>query len=197
MGKKPAMNRAERIQELKEARDSSTRFPWERQFNESGKAFEAFVAYRDIGKTRSLVKVARELGKSAELMGRWSGKWDWVERVGAWVDEQDRESREAQSKAVLKMNERHAKIAAVLTGKVIEKLAGTSNEEIGKMSMVSVSRLLEVGVKVERQARGEAGEVVLDKVEAGSELSHLTTEELEELERIHDIAAERAKQNKD
>ena len=122
---------------------------------------------------------------------------DRVERVAEWVDEQDRQARIAQSGAVAKMNERHAKLAAAVTSKVIEKLQLVSQADIEKMSLTSTARLLEVGVKVERQARGEAGEVIADKVEADKSLNHLTTEELEELERIHDIAAERAKQDQD
>ena len=190
--------KAERLAALREARTESTRFPWERQFDESRKAFEAFVVYRDMGPTRSQEKVARELGKSAQLMARWSSKWSWVERVMAWVDEQDRQARLAQTEAVEKMNDRHAKMAAALTGKVVEKLQQVTPEEIKKMNFVSLSRLLEVGVKVERQARGEAGEIVNDRVDAevDTPLSHLTTEELEELERIHDIAAERLRESK-
>jgi len=61
-----------------------------------------------------------------------------------------------------------------------------------------MGRLLEVGVKVERQARGEAGEIVSDRVEeADRSLGHLTTEELEELERIHDNAVRRAESGQD
>ena len=61
-----------------------------------------------------------------------------------------------------------------------------------------MSRLLEVGVKVERQARGEAGEIFSDRTaEDDKSLNNLTTEELEQLERIYDIAAERANENQD
>ena len=190
--------RSESLKELKEARESSTRFPWERQFNESRKSFEAFVAYRDMGKGRSQVRVARELGKSAQLMARWSSRWSWVDRASAWVDEQDRQLRSSQREAVLKMNVRHASLAAALTGKVVEKLQSVSQEEIERTSLVSLSRLLEVGVKVERQARGEAGEIFSDRTaEDDKSLNNLTTEELEELERIYDIAAERANENQD
>jgi hypothetical protein len=192
------MNKADRVKEFLEKRVSSTRFPWERQFNESRKAFEAFVVYRDMGPRRSQERVARELGKSAQLMARWSSKWSWVERASAWVDEQDKQLRVSQQEAVVKMNDRHAKLAAALTGKVVEKLQSVSPEEIERTSLVSLSRLLEVGVKVERQARGEAGEIVADRIEeADTSLSHLTLGELEEIERIHDVAAEREKDGKD
>ena len=189
--------KADRVREFMEKRASSTRFPWERQFDERRKPFEAFVVYRDMGKDRSHVRVARELGKSAQLIARWSAKWSWIGRVEAWVDEQDRKSRLAHSRSVIKMNERHAALAVALTGKVIDKLNNVTPVDIEKMSLVSLSKLLEVGVKVERQARGEAGEVVSDRIEMDKSLSHLTIEELEELERIHDTASARAEQDQD
>jgi len=185
-------------EQAQEARESSTRFPWERQFGESRKAFEAFTVYRDMGTTRSQERVARELGKSAQLMARWSSRWDWVGRVAAWVDEQDRQNRVSQVEAVQKMNERHASLAAALTGKVIQKLQAMSAKDVEAMTPTAMGRLLEVGVKVERQARGEAGEIVSDRVEeADRSLGHLTTEELEELERIHDNAVRRAESGQD
>jgi len=61
-----------------------------------------------MGPTRSLVKVGRELGKSSQLVERWSTKWNWVERAAEWGDEQNRKHRRAQTDAVEKMNERHA-----------------------------------------------------------------------------------------
>ena len=191
------LDKEERIDVYREARLQSTRYPWERQFGESRKAFEAFTVYRDMGPTRSQERVARELGKSAQLMARWSAKWSWVERATAWVEEQDRQSRIAQQDKVEKMNDRHAQLATALTGKVVEKLQSMTSEEIEKMSVSALSRLLEVGVKVERQARGEAGEVVSDRVEVDKSLNHLTTEELEQIERIHELAAERTKAGED
>tara|TARA_B100000949_G_scaffold128601_2_gene113425 strand:- start:3908 stop:4483 length:576 start_codon:yes stop_codon:yes gene_type:complete len=191
------MTREDTIQRLQEARTASTRYPWERQFNESRKAFDAFCIYRDMGPTRSAQKVARELSKSEPLIRRWSAKWNWVERVAEWGDEQDRQNRITQAQSIQKMNERHAALAVALTGKIVKGLNLLQDETIKGMTPSAMSRLLEVGVKVERQARGEAGEVVEEKVEATSHLEHLTTEELEQLDRIHDNAAERAERDQD
>ena len=74
------MTREDTLQRLQEARTASTRYPWERQFNESRKAFEAFCVYRDMGPARSGEKVARELSKSAQLIRRWSAKWRVAKR---------------------------------------------------------------------------------------------------------------------
>ena len=191
------MTREDTLKRLQEARAASTRYPWERQFNERRKAFAAFCAYRDMGPARCLAAVGRKLGKSAKLIERWSAKWNWVERVAEWGDEQDRQNRISQIDAIQKMNERHAALAVALTGKIVKGLNLLQDETIKGMTPSAMSRLLEVGVKVERQARGEAGEVVEEKVEATGHLAHLTTEELEQLDRIHDIAANRAEHSKD
>jgi hypothetical protein len=57
---------------------------WYRQPGESWQAYEAFSLYRDLGKTRSLGKVAEKLGKHVSLMWHWSRTKDWVNRVEAF-----------------------------------------------------------------------------------------------------------------
>ena len=54
---------------------------WERQPNESTKAFEAFKTYLEMGDERSYVKVGQKLGKSKTLIDRWGKAWNWQERV--------------------------------------------------------------------------------------------------------------------
>lgn len=56
--------------------------PWERQHGETGKAYMAFVEYRD--SDRNLSGVARKLGKSRQLLVGWQGKHRWSERADAW-----------------------------------------------------------------------------------------------------------------
>ena len=66
---------------------------WDRQPNESPKAFEAFATYRDMGYQRSLAAVGWRLHKSRSLLSRWSAAHGWVKRVAAWDAYNDRESR--------------------------------------------------------------------------------------------------------
>lgn len=65
--------------------------PWERRKQESGKAYVAFLAYRDLGPDRSLDKAyASQTGQ--ELNGRrasrhwsqWAKDFDWVRRAEHW-----------------------------------------------------------------------------------------------------------------
>ena len=56
---------------------------FEQKERESNKAFAAFSIYLNLGPERSLATVAKELGKSGTLLGRWSAKYDWAARVQA------------------------------------------------------------------------------------------------------------------
>ncbi len=58
--------------------------PFEKQPRESEKAFAAFRAYLEMGPQRSIRDVARKLGKSSTIIGRWSSKFDWPDRVAAF-----------------------------------------------------------------------------------------------------------------
>jgi hypothetical protein len=73
--------------------------PWERMRGESAKAYQAFALYRDAGPARSVEKVQEALKaggtpKSAGLLYRWSGAWDWGERAQQWDDYADARARE-------------------------------------------------------------------------------------------------------
>ena len=80
--------------------------PWDRQPNESPKAFEAFAIYRDMGVYRDQRAVALAVKKQRALLGRWSVTYEWVSRVSAWDAWNDAESRK------LKEGERSAPTSA-------------------------------------------------------------------------------------
>lgn len=83
--------------------------PWERQPDETRPAFDAFAKYRDMGNERSLGRVAKELGKSAGLIERWSRERDWQRRVTLYDDDLDRCRREASAEAIEQMADRQAR----------------------------------------------------------------------------------------
>ena len=57
---------------------------WYRLQGETWQAYEAFACYRDMGGARSLKKVASKLSKNVSLMGHWSSKHDWQNRIEAF-----------------------------------------------------------------------------------------------------------------
>lgn len=96
--------------------------PWERQDDESLEAFEAFVTYRDGGSDRTVTAVSQALKKHRTLIGRWSSKYAWVDRVKAWegyLDAQRRRSMVSEQEAVAR---RHLQLSQSLSHKVAESL---------------------------------------------------------------------------
>jgi hypothetical protein len=60
------------------------REPWLRQPRESGKAYAAFLAYRDLGPGRSVVLFAERHGVKYETAKKQAQRGDWNRRAAAW-----------------------------------------------------------------------------------------------------------------
>lgn len=59
--------------------------PWDRRSGEVAVAYRAFLAYRDLGPTRSHAAATEALGaKSRSNLSEWSKRHEWVERCRAW-----------------------------------------------------------------------------------------------------------------
>ena len=138
--------------------------PWERRESESTKAYEAFCIYRDMGRERSLAKVAEKLGKSETLISRWSYTHGWVDRAAKWDDEQERLEREIaqreQAKAIREMRKRHAKLAEDMLTKSAKALKRIPVDEI---KPADISRMVDIASKLERISRGDVGEVIEER----------------------------------
>lgn len=159
--------------------------PWERQLDESARAFAAFAAYRDQPRDRRNQRaVAQALGKSATIIHRWSARHGWVERVAAWDAEQDRVARAAQLRVIQEMHERHARLAMAVQQKAAEALR---DMPAGELAPRDVARWLDVAVRIERTARGEPADIVEERRRDEA------TEHAERLyERLAGLAAELA-----
>lgn len=131
---------------------------WDRLRGESARAFEAFLAYREMGAGRSTGKVARKLGKSKALIDRWCVDWHWVERArqfdGVVYDQEQRE----RARQRLEMVERHATYGRWMQAKAAERIQGMLGEGL---TDEQARRFMETGIKTERDALGAgfAGEV--------------------------------------
>ena len=144
--------------------------PWERQSREGTKAWEAFQVYRDLGTDRSIRQAAEQLGKSAKTLQEWSTRHAWMDRVAAWELEQDRQARKAQLAAIRKMRQEHAALGFSMLSKAAKALKSIPENEI-KAS--DISRMVEVGSKLERLARGDVGEVIEER-DGGESLPTVT-----------------------
>lgn len=118
---------------------------WERQPDESAKAFEAFAIYRDMGIDRSIRKVAQRLGKSATLIGKWSSRHNWPERVKAYDRDLDRQAHAQAVRDVRRMTQRHINIAMQLQSKALEALQQLDVTMLSpKMQLAFLSKATEI-----------------------------------------------------
>lgn len=123
--------------------------PWERLPDEGEERWEAFLIYRDLGLDRSLAKVARTVGKSVQLVERWSTGDGWVARCEAFDREQDRLWLASQAKARKEMAQRHVKVANAVMNKVVKRLNKLDPDDLTPSELV---KFFEAASKVERLA---------------------------------------------
>lgn len=172
---------------------------WERQENENAKSYAKFCVYRDMayqdGKKsgkRSLESVSQTFGlKSRRSIEMLSSRHNWQSRVEDYDNYVDAKTRKSQEDTIAKMHKDHAIIANQLVIKAAQRLLTIEEKEL---SPVDVVRMIDTGIKLERLSRGEStenqrisGSVSHEmnvSVESKHDLSNLSDEELEELERL-------------
>ncbi|SCG15488.1 hypothetical protein GA0070610_1721 [Micromonospora echinofusca] len=125
--------------------------PWDRQHSEPERAYGYFVLYRDLGRTRTVAKVATEVNKSRDYLHKLATRWKWVQRAQSWDREEDRLYVEGLAEQRRDMARRHARIASALQGKIVTRL---QNLDASKLSPGDIARWLEVATRVERLALG-------------------------------------------
>ncbi len=60
--------------------------PFERLPGETAREFNALLAHRDAGPTRSMSRTAEAVGLGKSTLKRFSTRWDWPARLQAWDD---------------------------------------------------------------------------------------------------------------
>jgi hypothetical protein len=193
--------------------------PWERRSIESEEAWAAFVRYRDLPSgVRTLQQVATTLKKTLQIIGRWSSRYQWVERCRAWDAFVDKKKREAEIDAVMDMRKRHIETSMALQGAgalALQKIIaserapqiGSDGQPLrgpdGKILLAplvlkpSEARdLIELGMRIERINRGEPEAIVEERVVEDKrpieqlvyDYSKLSVEELKALKKLTEKA---------
>lgn len=151
---------------------------WNRQPEETLKAYNAFLVYKNMGALRTLQKAAAIfyetrtiLRTSAKLrqFTTWSSRWNWVSRCGDFDIEEERLRIEEKRKDIAEMDRRQAKDGMEMSkiGMYNIKLHATDDppkDTHGKVIKPKIpvpesTRLFTEGIKAERIARGEVTEI--------------------------------------
>jgi hypothetical protein len=130
--------------------------PWDRQRDEGARAYAAFRIYRDLGPTdRSLSLVAQASEKSLTWMKEWSRRHSWVGRARAWDAENDRIKRAQHIKGLEEMARRHMATGQLLQQRSLRRFAEMTDEDVKAMTVSETIRLVEIGIRLERQGRAD------------------------------------------
>lgn len=145
---------------------------WDRQPQESHKAFAAFIIYRNLAGDRTYQEVAQMLRCSGSNIRRWAAKWAWNFRAREWDIYQDQKAQEAQIRERVRMAERQAQtgmtmqsIAAAEMGRLRSSLEASEPGKRRELSASEIAKFMEIGSKIERSARGEPGADSVAKIE--------------------------------
>lgn len=133
--------------------DSGQIYPWGPQDGETSLAFHYFTVYRDLGPTRTVSAAARSLGKDATFLRQLSAKYAWVDRCMAFDVFLDRAAIESLVRGRTAMRQRHASVAELAFDKIFKRLQTLDPED---MSVRDLATWMDLSVKIDRQARGEA-----------------------------------------
>lgn len=155
---------------------------WERQRWETPPAYERFRAYRDLGATRTLARVAEVFGVAEDTVHRQSRKYVWVERANRWdahldtlgrgvTESATREAAALNAQRVAEMKEAEWRIwEAVQSGvlNLIEQAKGftITDKATGQKTYVAgdpkaggaAAQLIREGSRVARMATGQPTE---------------------------------------
>lgn len=136
---------------------------WERQQGEPVKAWHAFRVFRDLGAERSIDKTAEDTAVTyrPSTLRDWAKRWNWTERAAAHDGHLDRRRLKAAGEAIEKMTARQIERAVKLQdvgGKffdaVVKKVDEDPDSILKHLTAHTALRAIELGVDVERRARG-------------------------------------------
>jgi len=120
---------------------------WERQQHETSKAYEAFCVYRDMGVSRSLDKVAKNLQKSLTFIGRWSSQYDWIERAALYDDYIEKIERAAMEKERISQRKRRLKISMAFQARLVDGLKDLDLENIKALDLANALRIINAEIR--------------------------------------------------
>lgn len=124
---------------------------WDRRDSESAPAFEAFVAYRDMGVGRSVARVSKEHGKSIATVTKWCSRHDWVARAAAYDTEAARRAGLAALGDATEARIRQARLGRQLQDAAADAIARAPDDQRTAGWAVQAAK---AGAEMERAALG-------------------------------------------
>jgi hypothetical protein len=131
--------------------------PWTRRPTETSRAYDAFMRFCDLGQRRTLRTLCEINRLSKSTVASWQTNHDWIDRAKAYDEWLVRESALDQVEQVKDMRRRHAVVGSAAVEKGSKRIADV---DVDRLTIREAVLLVDLGVRIERLARGEASEVV-------------------------------------
>jgi transposase-like protein len=162
---------------------------WEQMWGESGPAYAAFRAYRDMGPDRSFAGAARQIGRNESLLRRWAARHRWRERAWQWDLQQARqeetvvrEHREAVLRDRLEDLDRLGRACLVFFRTLIRRDPGSGEVSFDPRFTPQVAlRFLELTLKAQGVFAPSTSEQETEPPASAADLFGLADAELVEL----------------
>jgi hypothetical protein len=141
--------------------------PWDRRPGETPRAYALFIDYRNQGAHKRSLRALASNATATNLrqLATYSKQYDWPDRVGSWDDYLARQDQIEQVENVHAMRRRHAALGFQMLDIAAERVRAINIE---KLTVREALMLADLGIKIERQARGEA--VTIDELRTDVEL---------------------------
>jgi len=131
---------------------------WERLAGETGAAFSAFCAYRDLGCERNIRKAVESVEKDEAVRAKrykvwrnWSTAFRWRERAADYDKYLERLKQSELRKTIEAQGEKHREVTGKMLDVVSKKLDLMNPVDL---SQGSVSEWVQIAIKAEREAAG-------------------------------------------
>ncbi len=122
---------------------------------ESSQALEAYNAYRDMGTGRSLAKVGQQLGKSTDILERWSKAHHWQDRIATYERELAVEAEKRAKAERLADLEKMRKVRLGVATELIQDARKTLLSARTKKTADQALRALALAFETQRKDSGE------------------------------------------
>lgn len=132
--------------------EDATHQPWDKLSGEGNRPYAAFCKYRDMGPERTIGKLVEQIGGSAATYRTLSSVHGWVRRCEAYDDYLERQERKLIERGRLEARRRQLNLGQLLQNKALEGLTMLNPYTATPRDL---ALLADIGVKLERAARGE------------------------------------------
>lgn len=149
--------------------------PWERQPGETPKRHARFLAFRDLGLTRTLAKASDQLALSYSHVRALAAQYRWQDRAAAWDTHQQRQYTAEMEEERRRSARDDAKILRIMTGMVGQALPHVQ-QRAQDMTITEFTRFVETTMRLRRNLFGDPTDTVAITGPGGDPLTVQLTE---------------------